>query len=134
MRFKSHTKKLVIRTVWTLCMTSFLVIRRPIVNYSKFSLKQCEMPWSYKNCLKNYVWRGQDRVRGRKNVSRENRSQNLLDWLRCSCEIVHYGKILISVFEEVFASIKKILILPERSGTRLLLYEVYTLYWYFLIS
>ena len=35
------------------------------------------------------------------------------------CEIVHYGWSKISIFEEAFASIDKILILGGRLGTRL---------------
>ena len=35
------------------------------------------------------------------------------------CEIVHYGKILISVFQELFSSLKEIFILGFRLGTRL---------------
>ena len=35
-----------------------------------------------------------------------------------SNEIAHYERFLISVFEEFFASIDKILILAERLGTR----------------
>ena len=34
-----------------------------------------------------------------KNISRDNQSQNIWDWLWFSCEIKHYGKSLISVFE-----------------------------------
>ena len=37
---------------------------------------------------------------------------------------VHYGKSLISVVKEFFASIDKILILGERLGTRLSFYGV----------
>ena len=40
------------------------------------------------------------------------------------CEIAHYGKNLISVFQELFASIDKIFILAGRLGTRLSFYEV----------
>ena len=38
--------------------------------------------------------------------------------------MVHYGKGLISVFQEFFASIKKVVILVERQGTGLLFYKV----------
>ena len=37
---------------------------------------------------------------------------------------MHYGKILISVFQEFFASIDKIFILAGGLGTRLSFYEV----------
>ena len=43
------------------------------------------------------------------------------------CEIAHYQKSLISVFQQFFASINKIFILAERLGTRLSFYEVETL-------
>ena len=69
-----------------------------------------------------------------KKVSRDNHSQNIWDWLCFSCEIKDCGKSLISVFEDVFASIKKILILAGALGPRLSFYAVFTLSWYFLIS
>ena len=47
---------------------------------------------------------------------------------------MHYGKSLISVFREFFASINKIFILAGRLGTRLLFCEVLRLFWYLLIS
>ena len=40
---------------------------------------------------------------------------------------MHYGKSLISVFQEFFASINNIFILAGRLGIRLLFYEVCTL-------
>ena len=40
------------------------------------------------------------------------------------CEVAHYGKSLISVFQEFAASINKMLILTGRLGTRLLFYKV----------
>ena len=40
-----------------------------------------------------------------------------------SCEIAHYEKSLISVFQEFFASISKIFTLTRRLATRLSLYE-----------
>ena len=42
-----------------------------------------------------------------------------LDKLWFSCEIVHYGKSLNSIFQEFFASIDKIWILGGRLSTRL---------------
>ena len=47
--------------------------------------------------------------------------------------MVHYGKSLISVFQEFFASIDKMFILDGGLGTGLLLYGVLRLSWYFLI-
>ena len=44
-----------------------------------------------------------------------------------SCEIAHYGKSLISVFQRFFASMNKILILMGKLDTRLSFYEVQTL-------
>ena len=41
-----------------------------------------------------------------------------------SCEIAHYGKSLISIFQEFFASTNKMSILWGRLGTRLSFYEV----------
>ena len=49
-------------------------------------------------------------------------------------DIAHYGKSLISVFQQFFTIIGKIFILAGRLGTRLPFYEVYTLSWYLLIS
>ena len=46
------------------------------------------------------------------------------DWLWFSCEIAHCGKSLFSVFEEFVASIRKILILAGRLGTRISFYKV----------
>ena len=53
-----------------------------------------------------------------------NHSEGILDWFQFSCEVAHYGKSLISVFEKFFASVKKILILAWRLGTRLSFYGV----------
>ena len=50
------------------------------------------------------------------------------------CEIAHYGKTLVSVFQEFFASVNKTFILAGRLSTWLSFYEIYTLSWYFLIS
>ena len=47
----------------------------------------------------------------RKPVSRENRSQNIWDKLYFSCEIAKYGKVLISIFQQIFDAINKIFIL-----------------------
>ena len=44
-----------------------------------------------------------------------------------SCEIAKYGKNLIAIFEEFFATIRKILILEGGLGTGLPFCEVYTL-------
>ena len=41
-----------------------------------------------------------------------------------TCEIVHYGKSLISVFQQFFTIIDKIFILAGRLGTRLSFYGV----------
>ena len=46
---------------------------------------------------------------------------------------MHYGKSLISVFEEFFASISKIFILSERLDTRLSFYKVLRFSWYILL-
>ena len=43
----------------------------------------------------------------------------IFDKLWFSCEIVHYGKSLNSIFQEFFASIDKIWILGGRISTRL---------------
>ena len=53
-----------------------------------------------------------------------NQSQNIWDWLWFWCDIVQYWKNLIFVFEEFFASIKKILILAGSLGPSLSFYEV----------
>ena len=46
---------------------------------------------------------------------------------------MHYGKSLISIFQEFFASIDKMFNLGGRLGTRLSFYEVFRFSWYFLI-
>ena len=52
-------------------------------------------------------------------TARDNHSQNIWDKLYFSCEIVHYGKSSISVFQEIFTSfIDKILISEEGLSTR----------------
>ena len=46
-------------------------------------------------------------------VCRDNPGQNILDELQLFCEIAPYEKSSISVFQESFASIDKILILEQ---------------------
>ena len=46
-----------------------------------------------------------------------------VSWNEFSCEIVHIGKSLISVFQKLSAGINKTFILAERLGTRLSFYE-----------
>ena len=68
----------------------------------------------------------------------------LIDWLptvihklfgtNSSFEIVHYRKSLISIFQEFFFSINKILIFAGTLGARPSFYGVWTCCWYFLIS
>ena len=67
-----------------------------------------------KKPLKNQVWRSLVGV-----VSRVSYIPNIWDKLKFLCEIVHYGKNSISIFEEFFASIDKIFILAGRLDTRL---------------
>ena len=69
-----------------------------------------------------------------KKFFRDNNSQNTWEWLEFSSDIAHNGKSLISVFAEFFASINKNFTLTERLATWLLLCQVYTLSWYFLVS
>ena len=69
-----------------------------------------------------------------KKFFRDNNSQNTWEWLEFSSDIAHNGKGLISVFAEFFASINKNFTLTERLATWLLLCQVYTLSWYFLVS
>ena len=45
--------------------------------------------------------------------------KNILDKLYFSCQIVQYGKTLISIFQQFSASIKNTLSLKGRLGTRL---------------
>ena len=40
-----------------------------------------------------------------------NHSQNIWDKVQFSCDIVHYGESLVSIFQKVFASSDKIFIL-----------------------
>ena len=48
-----------------------------------------------------------------------NHSQDIWDKLWFSYEVAKYGNVLISVFQEFFASFNKILILAGRLGARL---------------
>ena len=48
-----------------------------------------------------------------------NYGQHILDNLWFSCEIASYGKSLISIVQQFFASIDKIFILEGSLGTRL---------------
>ena len=48
-----------------------------------------------------------------------NPSQNISDKLQFFCKIALYGKSSISIFQEFFASIDKILILGARLSTKL---------------
>ena len=41
-----------------------------------------------------------------------------------SCEIMHYGKCLIAIFRDFYASINKVIMLVVGLGTRLSFYEV----------
>ena len=77
---------------------------------------------------------GLGRVRSKRNVSWENHSENIWDKLLFSCEITHYGKSLISVFQELIPGLNKIYILAGGLGTRLPLYELLALSYNFLIS
>ena len=49
-------------------------------------------------------------------VFRDNDSQNLLDKLWFSCQIVKYMKVLISIFQQFFASVNKIFFLGGGVG------------------
>ena len=57
-------------------------------------------------------------------VGSYNHSENIWDWIWFSCEIAHYGKNLISAFEEFFANIKKVCALAGALGTKLWSYGV----------
>ena len=59
-----------------------------------------------------------------KNVSKDNKLQNIWDLLYFSSEITHNEKSLISVFQEFFAIINKNFIFAGRLDTRLWFYEV----------
>ena len=48
------------------------------LNCSNFRLKQCERPYIYQKCQRNWVWRDLELVRIKK-VSRNNNSQNIWD-------------------------------------------------------
>ena len=69
-----------------------------------------------------------------KPASRDNHLQNILDKLQFSCEMEKYGKVLISSFQQFFASINKTFILGGRLGTRLSFYEILRFSRPFLIS
>ena len=53
-----------------------------------------------------------------------NHLRNFWDELQFSCEIAHYGKSLIFIFQKFFASIIKIFILARKLGTGLSFYRV----------
>ena len=53
-----------------------------------------------------------------------NHSQDIWNKFCFPCEIVHYRKSLISVFEEFFVKIDKVFILAASLGTGLPFYEV----------
>ena len=59
-----------------------------------------------------------------KNVSRDNHSQIFETNSKFLCEISHYKKSLISVFQKIFASINKIFILAGILSTKLSFHAV----------
>ena len=59
----------------------------------------------------NQIWRG---LRQR-NVSRDNHPLNVCHKLQFSCEIAHYRKNSIFVFQEIFASADKVLFFERRT-------------------
>ena len=59
----------------------------------------------------NQIWRGL----WQRNVSRDNHPLNVCHKLQFSCEIVHYRKNSISVFQEIFASADKVLFFERRT-------------------
>ena len=63
-----------------------------------------------------------------------NYSQNIWERLLFSCEIAHYGKSSISVFQEIFISNDKIFISGGGMSIRQKLFDVLRFSWYFLIS
>ena len=66
--------------------------------------------------------------------SNYNPGQNISDKLTFLCEIAPYKRSSISIFQEFFANIDKILILGAGLSTRLQFYKVSRSCWYFLIS
>ena len=94
-------------------------------NCSKFRFKQSESSYSYQNFfLKKLILKESGANYNQKNVSRDNQSQNMLDELYFSCEMVHYAKRFIAIFRDFFASINKVSFFSGRMGTRLSLFEV----------
>ena len=73
---------------------------------------------------KNYDWRGLERVRIKKKVSRENNSKIVGGKLQFSCDIADNRRSLISAFQELSASINKKLTFSGRLGTGLLFFEI----------
>ena len=59
----------------------------------------------------NQIWRGL----WQRNVSRDNHPLNVCHKLQFSCEIAHYRKNSISVFQEIFASADKVLFFERRT-------------------
>ena len=68
------------------------------------------------------------------NSNSSNYSQNIWERLLFSCEIAHYGKSSISVFQENFTSTEKMFISRGGLSTRQQFYEVLRFSWYFLVS
>ena len=79
-----------------------------------FRLKLCERVKTYKKCERNQV--DEEKI-----VSRNNHSQNIRDKI-FETHVNHVKlrkKVLISIFQQLFASINKIFILGGRLSTRL---------------
>ena len=136
-RYELQTEK---QTLWWLCR------RREASRSKPGTMSQCSTHWAHiwskesevhnpiflaslpSNNLRNAYFFRQSLVIFRHFLSlwchSYNHSQNIWDWLLFSCEIAYYRKSLISVFQEFFASIKKILIMGGRLSTRLSFYEI----------
>ena len=76
------------------------------------------MPENYQN-FKKLILKGPGVSQKQETASSNNHAQNISDKLLFSCEIAHYGKSLISVFQEILASIDKSFMLGGRLGTLL---------------
>ena len=74
-------------------------------------MKTMSMALDLQRLSNNQIWRGL----WQRNVSRDNHPLNVCHKLQFSCEIAHYRKNSISVFQEIFASADKVLFFERRT-------------------
>ena len=84
------------------------------------SVKDLRVTWIVKEIETETVWSESES----KEVSGDNNSQGILDQIWLLCEVPHYGKSLVSVFQEIFSVINTIFVLGGGMDTRLLFHGV----------